>query len=100
MVRLSGAQARAALRRFGNDVEMACQALLSAGALEGEGAAAAAGGAGDEQEHEHVAGTSEDARGEHGHSWRAGTNIDTCCHDMWPASAWRSSMSWFRLTYR
>ena len=58
------AQARAALRRFGNDVEMACQALLSAGALESEGGVAAAGRAGDEHEHEHVAGTSEDARGE------------------------------------
>jgi len=45
-------------------VEMACQALLSAGALEGEGGAVAEGRPGDAREHGHVAGTSEDDRGE------------------------------------
>jgi len=89
------AQARAALRRFGNDVEMACQALLSAGALEGEGAVAAEGRAGVEEEHGHVAGTSEDARGEHGHSWRAGTNIDSCCMHCGICLAFVYLLSWF-----
>ena len=70
-----GAQARAALRRFGNDVEMACQALLSAGALESEGTPAAEGRAGTEREHEHgVAGTSEDARGARAQGWSARTD--------------------------
>jgi hypothetical protein len=51
-----------ALQRFGNDVEMACQALLSAGAL-GQDAGVGEGHAAAEEGHDPLAGTSDDAGG-------------------------------------
>ena len=51
-----------ALQRYGNDVEMACQALLSAGAL-GRDAGAGDGHAAAEEGHDALAGTSDDAGG-------------------------------------
>ncbi len=55
-------QARMALQRFGNDVEMACQALLSAGAL-GQDGSAGEGHAAADRGHGPLVGTSEDGEG-------------------------------------